>query len=128
MGASFDPSQFLRRLNFADQVVRRAALRAMRELMGHGERRAKELVPILTGTLAGTIRSDVHLQGERLEGRILAGGGEAADYAIRQHEEPMQHTHPVEGHYASKYVEQQLNELVAKAGPFLAGEIKAALG
>jgi len=121
---SIDPTTFLKGLDLADKIVRRAAVKGMRQLAAAGEERAKVLVPIETGTLAGTIRSEVSATETRVEGRIVAGGGEASDYAIVQHEAELHHTHPVEGTYASKYVETPIKELTPKAASFLAEKIR----
>ncbi len=130
-GINFDPSAFLKGLDLADQRVRRGALRGMAKLLADGERRMKQAVPVETGTLAGTCVGD--LQGikaddQAVTGELTAGGGEASDYAVVQHEEPMQHTTPYEGVYAAKYVEGPLKELAPIAAGVLADEIKGELG
>jgi hypothetical protein len=130
MPDTFDASSFLKGLDLADRRVRAGGVRGMAMLLGRGEQRSKELVPVDTGTLAGTIVGDV--QGIRadeklIEGTLTAGGGEASDYAVRQHEEPLEHTHPEDGVYASKYIERPLKEISGIAASVMAAEIRKEL-
>jgi hypothetical protein len=130
MSDSFDASEFIKGLNLADVRVRKGDRRGVAKLLMHGERRAKELVPVLTGTLAGTIVGDVRgiqVSDQAVEGFLTAGGGEASDYAVIQHEVALNHTHPVAGCYASKYIERPLVELSRVAAGILAVEIQKEL-
>jgi uncharacterized membrane protein YebE (DUF533 family) len=129
--ANFDASAFIKGLNLADARVQRGARRGMAMLLADGERRAKEHCPIESGTLAGTIvgsADSIKVTSQAVTGTLAAGGGEASDYAIKQHEVPMHHTHPTEGTYASKYIEKAIKELTPKAAPVFADEIKKELG
>jgi hypothetical protein len=131
MAEAIDATGFLRGLRLADERVRRGAARGIQRLMGRVEKRAKDLAPILTGTLAASIHADyagMTVTDQEVSGRVAAGGGESADYAIRQHEEPMHHTHPVEGTYASKYMEKAVTETAGQAGPVIAEEVRKELG
>ncbi len=124
----FDAREFLRGLSLADARVRRGAARGMQKLALEVERQAKELAPVETGTLAGTIAAgDVKADPEKVEVEVAAGGGEAADYAVKQHEVPMHHTQPIEGVYPSKYMERPLQVVSRKAGAALAGEVRREL-
>lgn len=134
---TLDDTAFLRGLKLADARVARAVRRAFAKLLAQAERRAKELCPIdqrpraAGGTLAATIQGDartIEVTANRVTARLTAGGGEAADYAVRQHEEPLTHSHPVSGVYASKYVEQPIHELSRVAGAYVADEVRKELG
>jgi hypothetical protein len=103
----------------------------------HSERLAKGLCPVDQsgrrpgGTLMATIAGDARTirdDGEAIVGTLTAGGGEAADYAVRQHEQPLTHTHPTSGVYASKYVEGALKQLNGLAADIIAGEVRQELG
>ncbi len=137
MGKTFDDGRFLKGLNLADKRVRRGAVRGMALLLAHGEKRGKELCPIDQsgrkpgGTLAGTIKGDaksIKVTDKRIVGQLTAGGGEASDYAVRQHEESLTHSHPTGGVYPSKFIETPLKELAGKAPGVLADEIRRELG
>jgi hypothetical protein len=124
---AFDASDFLAGLKLADLRVQRGGRRATALLLAQGEKRGKELCPIREGTLLATIEGDgraIVVTDEKIEGRLMAGGGEAADYAVRQHEVPMAHSHPVSGVYASKYIETPMKELSTVGGQVYADEIR----
>jgi len=127
MNITIDATEFLRGLRIADARVQRGARRGMAKMLAHLERLSKGLCPIRTGTLAATISGDpatIEIHGSAIEGRIVAGGGEAADYAIVQHERALHHTFPAEGVYPAKYVEQPLKSEARRAGETIAGEIR----
>ncbi|MCE5280209.1 MAG: hypothetical protein ABFD92_00055 [Planctomycetaceae bacterium] len=129
--SSFDASEFLRGLDMANERVQHGARRGFVLSLAHLERKCKEAVPVETGTLAGTIvgaASTIQITPDGVAGHVAAGGGEAADYAIRQHEEPMQHSHPRPGVYAAKFVEGPLKAEGPKCMEVVADEIRGQLG
>ena len=121
---------FVRGLRLADSRVRKAARRGVAIELAKAEHRGKERCPIKTGTLSASITADI--QGiqetaDSITGTLTAGGGEAADYAVRQHEEPLHHTFPVDGVYASKFVEMPLREAMQSLPITVADECRRAL-
>jgi hypothetical protein len=131
MSSVFDPSAFFDGLRKARALYSKGAKRGMAMLLAHGERRAKELTPVKSGTLAGTVVGDpasIKITDAEVSAALAAGGGEAADYAIVQHEAELHHTHPNEGTYAAKFIEKAVLELKAKAGPTLAASMKMEAG
>jgi hypothetical protein len=137
MSTELDASDFLAGLNLADQRVRRGAKRAVAILLAHGEKLAKDLCPVDQsgrkpgGTLMATIAGDARTikdDGEAITGELTAGGGEAADYTVKQHEQPLHHTHPRDGTYASKFIEGALKELNGLAADTIAQEVHKELG
>lgn len=129
-GLTVNASAFLRGLRLADARASQAAKRGMAKVLLHTERLAKEAAPVESGTLAGTIVADprdIEVSPQAIVGTITAGGGEASDYAIVQHEMPLRHSHPHSGVYASKYVEGPLQQVAPKAGQVIAAEVRRAL-
>lgn len=136
-GMEIDARRFLKGLSLADRRVMLGARRGVAKILAEWEKRAKRLAPVDQsgrkpgGTLAASITAhvdDIEAGPNRVQGKISAGGGEAADYAIRQHEATLRHTHPTSGVYASKYIEQPAKELDSVAGRTVADEIKRQLG
>lgn len=134
--SNVDASSFLRGLNLADIAAQRGARRGFALCLAHGEKLAKGYCPIDQsgkkpgGTLAATIAGDhrtIEVSGDKIEGKITAGGGEASDYAIKQHEDELNHTHPVAGTYASQYITKALAELAPLAPEVIADEIRKEL-
>jgi hypothetical protein len=135
-GLTIDASQFLQGLDLADARAVRGCRRGMALSLADLERRCKQAAPIdqsgrkpggtLAASIVGAADSIVVAPG-RIEGKVAAGGGEAADYAITQHEAPLHHTHPTDGVYASKFIEQPLKEMTAKYGELVAGEARKEL-
>jgi len=128
MPHDFDASQFLRGLRLADAAVRRGAVRGVAKGLAHGERLGRQYCPVRTGTLAGTIVGDVAgiiATDTRIVGLLTAGGGEASDYALVQHEAVLHHA---DGTYAAKFIERPIKELKGKLGPVIAAEIRAEAG
>jgi len=127
---SFDASKFLKGLNLADLRVRRGAARGVAKAMLKCEQHAKQDCPVETGTLAGTIHADVlNIKSTEasVSGVISAGGGEASDYAVYQHEHPLHHKFPFEGTYAAKYIEKPLIVLAPVCAGIIAAEIQREL-
>lgn len=105
--------------------------------LGRAKQLANDRVPVdQSGRKpGGTLQRSIVAHVDRIEatsagvhGVISAGGGEAGDYAIRQHEDVLHHTHPVEGAYASKYIEMPLKELDRVFPELLASQIMGMLG
>jgi len=128
-GMKFNTKAFQAGLKNGHVRMRRGAMRGVQLVANHTERKCKEVCPVKHGTLAGSIvAGDARLDGGQIKAGISAGGGEAADYAVRQHEVPMAHSNPHSGTYASKYIENPIKESKSKIGPTVAGEIKKELG
>lgn len=128
--SSFSATAFVRGLRLADSRVRKAARRALAIELARAEHRAKELCPIASGTLSASIAGDHRTIKETARGltaELTAGGGEAADYAVVQHEQPLHHTFPTDGVYASKYIEIPIREASRTLGQTTADECRRAL-
>lgn len=127
MPANFDASEFLKGLDMALAAVKRGERRGMALMLAQTEKLAKEAVPIKSSTLGASICTDMPARftvtDRECTGRIYAGGGEASDYSIYQHEETLHHTHPVDGTYPSKYIETPIKRLVPIFPEVMAGEI-----
>lgn len=125
-----DAQQFLRGLNLAEARAQRGAKRGMALMLAHLERLSKAKCPVRMGTLAATISGDaktIEVKTGSIEGRITAGGGEAADYAVVQHERELTHSFPQPGTYAAKFIEGPLVESAHLAGKVIAEEVKREL-
>jgi len=132
MPSFFDGSAFIAGLKLADARVRKAVRRALAIELAKAEHRLKELAPIASGTLSASGAGDIKgikedVGGGGMHGLLTAGGGEASDYAVRQHEEVFHHRFPTDGTYASKYVETPLKEAVASLPVTVAAECRKAL-
>lgn len=130
MASEFNASAFIAGLRLADSRVRTAARRAVAIELARAEHRAKELCPIRTGTLSASIEADIQgieVSDREVTGTLTAGGGEAADYAVKQHEDILHHTFPEDGVYASKYIERPLQEARQSLPQTVARECRSAL-
>lgn len=126
----FDASAFLAGLKRGGDVARNAARDGMQAALLDLERRAKQRTPVDQGTLQRGIHArtnEIVVEEDRIEG-VVATGAESSDYAIVQHEESLQHTHPVEGTYAAKYIEGPLKEMGPTYGRSMAAAVRGALG
>lgn len=136
-GTTFDDTQFLKGLKLADQATRRGVRRGFAKCLAHGEAQAKKYCPIdqrpkhAGGTLQATIQGDaksIEITDEKATGHLTAGGGEASDYAVRQHEETLTHSHPYSGRYPSKFIEKALQDVSLSAGAVVADEVRKEIG
>lgn len=130
MSMEVDASEFLRGLDLANVAVRDAAARGMTEAMLDLERRAKEATPVDQGTLMRGIHArtnEIVAETDKIEG-VVATGAESSDYAIVQHEDVLQHTHPVAGTYAAKYMEKPLKEMSGRYARGIADRVKERIG
>lgn len=116
-------------LRLASEAAMAAARKAMTEAMLDLERRAKQATPVDQGTLQRSIHArvnEIEVTPDKIEG-IVATGAEASDYAIKQHEDVLQHKHPRQGSYAAKYMETPLKEMTKTYAAAIAADVRAAL-
>ena len=129
----FNAEEFIGNLQRALAKHESVAREATAEMMLHIEREAKHDCPVDQsgrkpgGTLMASIRAevdDIKIDRKGIEGTITAGGGEAADYALKQHEVPMAHSKPYAGVYASKYLENPMKRNIKKFAKHIAKKLR----
>lgn len=119
--SGFDFSQFLRGVASAQRKQIAAAEKAVAQFAEHVVGGAQELAPVDTGALkASATASDTQLDGDRISAEL----GFNTEYAAAVHERLDVH-HP-QGE--AKYLENSLRKNGPKFGPFIAAQVKGAIG